>query len=123
MLARVAAARLVGVEDSEGSGQAPRQAGTGRKVGQLLWQMMIGHDEVESQAGGCFGGGEVPYSGVDADDQAYSLPRGGGEYLRLHAVAFTKPVGHVEIHLAVEHLDGRLEQDDGRGVIHVIIAV
>ena len=72
----------------------------GQVVGQLLRQMMIGHDEVESQAGGCFGGGEVAYAGVDADDQAYALPCGGGEHLRLHAVAFAKPVGHVEIHLA-----------------------
>ena len=116
MLAGVAAAWLVGVEDGEGSRQT-------RKVGQLLRQMVVGNDEVESQAGGGFGGGEIAYAGVDADDQAYALARGCGEHLRLHAVAFAQPVGHVEIHLAAEHLDGRLEQHDGRGAIHVIVAI
>ena len=85
--------------------------------------MVIGHDEVESEAGCCFGGGEIADAGVDADDEAYALLSRGGEHLRLHTVAFAKPVRHVEIYLAAEHLDGRLEQNDGRGAIHVVVTV
>ena len=88
VLAGIAAARLVGVED----GERVRQAEAGN-----LRQMMIGDDEVEAQARGGFGSGEIAYAGVHADDQADALPGRGGQHLRLHAVAFAQTVRHMEI--------------------------
>ena len=76
-----------------------------------------------AQARGSFRGGEVAYAGVDADHQAHASPGCRRQHLLLHAVALAQAVGHMEIDLAAEHLERRLEQDDGGGAIHVIVAI
>ncbi len=85
--------------------------------------MVIGNDEIESQPGSGLCGSKIADSGVDTDHQANALPGDGLQYRRLHAVAISQAVRHMEIHLAAEHLESGLKQDDGRGAIHVIVAV
>ena len=88
-----------------------------------LQQMVIGDDEVQAQPARGFGLGKGAHAGVDGDDQAHALGVGRFQHARLQAVALAQPVGHVKARHAAEHLDGRLEQDDGGGAVHVVVAV
>ncbi len=84
---------------------------------------MIGDDEVEAEAARGLGFGEGAHSGVDGDDDADALGVGGFEHGRLHAVAVSQAVRDVKTRFAAEHLDGRLEQNDGNRAVDVVVAV
>ena len=45
------------------------------------------------------------------------------DHLVAHAVAFADAVRHVELDLAAAELDRGLEDDDGGGAVHVVVAV
>ena len=86
--------------------------------------MMIGDDEVESRgwaAASAAAKSRMPVSTLMT--RLTPCSAAAGQHCRLHPVALANAVGYMEIHLTAEHLDGRLEQHDGGGAIHVIIAV
>ena len=76
-LFRIRAARLIGIEDGEGSGECimggfsthgrrPVRGGPG-------WQMMIGDDEVESEAARGFSFSDGAHARVDSDDDTHAF--------------------------------------------------
>ena len=60
---------------------------------------------------------------VHADDQPNAGCRGRLDHVVLHAVAFADAVGHVEVGRAAAQFDRRLQNDDGSGAVHVVVAV
>ncbi len=85
--------------------------------------MVIGDDEVESQAARGFGLGHSAHSRVDGNDEARAASICSFENRRLQAVSLAQTMRNMEIDRAAQHLDGGLEQDDGGGAVHVVIAV
>ena len=86
-------------------------------------QVMVGDDEVQAKAAGGFGLGKGSHAGIDCNDEPSAFGIRGFEHARLQAVALEQPVGHMEAGDSAEHLDSRLEQDDGGGAVHVVVAV
>ncbi len=85
--------------------------------------MVVGDDEVEAQTAGGFSLGEGSHAGVYCNDEADALGMGRFKDAGLQAVAFAETVGDVEAGRAAKHLDSGLEQDDGGGAVHVVVAV
>lgn len=113
VLAWVAAAGLIGIEDGQRFGNA--EGG--------FRQMVISDDQVQPQSLCRFRRGEGADSGIHADNQADTFPGCRFEDLSLHSVAFTKAVRDVKTGSASESLDCSFQQHNGRGAIHVIVAV
>ena len=110
---RISAGGLVGIENGQRVGHGI--AG--------LQQMMVGDDQVQAQAARGFGLGKGSHAGVHRNDQPDALGVSRFKHARLQAVALAQPVRHMEAGHAAEHLDGRLEQHDGGGAVHVVVAV
>jgi len=110
---RIWAAELVWIEYSQGIGHCI--AG--------FRQMVVGHDEIETQSAGRLGLGKGPHAGIDRDDQANAFRKSRFKHARLQPVTLLEPVRHVKADRAAEHLDGGLQQDNGSGAVHVVIAV
>ena len=98
-------------------GERLRQAHCG------LGQVVVGDDQIEVEARGFVRGGEGADAGIHADDEAHAFGRGAREHLGLHAVAVAQAMRDVIADSAAEDLDGGLEQDDGGGAVHVVVAV
>jgi hypothetical protein len=67
--------------------------------------------------------GRGPDAGVDADDQCHAHGRRALDHVGAHAVAVPQAMWNVKAGLAPGHLDGSLQNDDGYGPVHVVIAV
>lgn len=113
MLAGVEAAGLVGVEDGESFGQA--ECG--------FRKMVVGDNKVEAEGLGCFGSSECTNTCIDADDETNALAGGDFENLALHSIALAQAMRYMEADGAAESFDRGLEQDDGGGSVHVIVAI
>ncbi len=66
---------------------------------------------------------EGSHPGVHCDYEARAIGVSLFQHTRLQAVTLAQPVRHVEARDSAEHLDGRLEEDNGGGAVHVIVAV
>ena len=86
-------------------------------------QVMVGDDQVHSGAPRGFGGGKGADAGVHADDQPHAVGGGALDHLVAHAIAFADAVRHVKVSRPAAKLDGRLENDDRGGAVHVVVAV
>ena len=62
-------------------------------------------------------------AGIHADDQLHACARGRLHHFGPHAVAVPQPVRHVKICDAAGQFDGLVQDDDGGGAVHVVIAV
>ena len=85
--------------------------------------MMVGDDEVEAEALRGFGFGKGAHAGVHRDDQAHALGICRFKHARLQAVALAQPMRHMKANHAAEHFNGGLQQHDGGGAVHVVVAV
>ena len=85
--------------------------------------MVIGDDQVQSQASGGFSGGESANAAVHADDQPDSLLCGPGEDPGLHPVPVVNAVRQMEADLAPQHLNRGFQEYDRGGAIGVIVAI
>ena len=110
---RISAAGLIGVEN----GQRVGHGVPGFK------QVMVGDDEVKAEGARGFRFSEGAHAGVNGDDQAHAVGIGGLKHAGLEAVALAKAMGDVKADHAAEHLDGGLEQDDGGGAVHIVVAI
>ena len=91
-----------------------RQAGFGRVV--------VKDDAVEADRLGflqCLVGRDAA---VDRDDQVGPLPAQQLERLRIGAIAFRLPVGHIEPGRHAKRLQETQQQGGGGGAVHVIVA-
>ena len=86
-------------------------------------QVVVGDDQVDSNAPRSFGGGEGANAGVDADDEPHAVGGGALDHLVAHAIAFADAVRYVKLSRSPAKLNGRLENDDCRGAVHVVVAV
>ena len=86
-------------------------------------QVMVGDDQVHSRAPRSFGGGEGADASVHADDQPHAVGRGALDHLVAHAIAFADAMRHVKVSRPTAQLDGRLQNDDRRGAVHVVVAI
>ena len=86
-------------------------------------EVMVGDDEVEAETARGFSFSEGAHAGVDGDDDANAFGVRRFKHARLHAVAFAQAMGNVKAGDAAEHFDGGLEQHDGDGAVHVVVAV
>ncbi len=84
---------------------------------------MVGDDQVDSGAPRGFGGGKGADARVHADDQPHAVGGGALDHLVAHAIAFADAVRNVKISRSPAQLDGRLQNDDCRGAIDVVVAV
>ncbi len=64
-----------------------------------------------------------PNAGVDADDQCDAHGRRALDHVGAHAVTVLETMRNVKAGFAARHLDGFLQNDDGYGSVHVVIAV
>ena len=88
-----------------------------------MWQVVVGDDEVDAQALRGFSGGKGADAGVHADDEPNATLGGLLDDLVAHAVAFADAVRHVVVDLSAAQLQRRLEDDDGGGAVHVVVAI
>src|ERR1700693_4614315 len=98
MLAGIVATVLIWIHN----GQRLRNAICPRKV-------MVGDDQVDSNAPLGFSGGEGANAGVDADDEPHAASSGALDHLVAHAIAFADAVRHVKLSRSAAQLNGRLE--------------
>ena len=84
---------------------------------------MIGNDQIDSHASRGFSGGKGTDAGIHADDQARATGSGLLDYVVFHAVAIADAMRYMEAGGAAAQLDRGLQDDDGNGSIHVVVAV
>src|SRR5216684_7701511 len=87
------------------------------------WQVMVGDDQVNSGAARSFGRAERADASVHADDQPHAVSRGALDHLVAHAIAFADAMRDMKVSRSAAKLDRRLEDDDRRRAVHVIVAV
>src|ERR1700686_3941262 len=85
--------------------------------------MMVGYDQVDSEALRGFRGREGADAHVDADDEANARRGGALDDIVAHVVAFTNAMRHGEVGRAPAEFDRRLQNDERHGAIDVVIAV
>ncbi len=110
--AGIVAARLIGIHYRQSLGHA---IGAG--------QMVIGDDQVHAQALRCFRRGKGANAHVHADDQPDAGGRGALDDVVAHVVAVANAVRDMEVGGAAAEFDGSLQDDDGGGAVHVVVAV
>ena len=88
-----------------------------------LKQMVIGNDEVETEATRGFSRLKGSHASVHGDDEASTVGVGGFQHAGLQAVAFVEAMGNVEAGNAAKHFNGCFEQYDGGGAVHVVITI
>ena len=86
-------------------------------------QVMVGDDEIDATALGCFGGGKGANASVDADDQPDARGCRLLDDFVAHAVAFADAVRHVVLDLAAADFERGLEDHDGGGAVDVVVAI
>ena len=86
-------------------------------------QVMVGHDQIDTQPLRRFCRREGANAHVDADDQANAGRGGALDHVVAHVVAFANAVRHVEIRRSSAEFDRRLQNDDGHRAVHVVVAV
>src|SRR5580700_3203129 len=84
---------------------------------------MVGDDQVDAETLRSFRGSEGADAHVHADDQANA--RGGSalDYIVAHIVALANAVRHVKVGGASAEFNRSLQDDDGHGAVHVVVAV
>ena len=95
---RIGAVGLVGIEDGECVGDGVVR----------LAEVMVGDDEVETEAASGLGFGECAHSGVNGDDESYAFGMGGFEHAGLQTIPLAQAVRYMKAGRASEHLDGGL---------------
>ena len=86
-------------------------------------QVVVGDDQVDSNAPHSFRRGEGANAGVDADDEPHAVGGGAFNHFVAHAIAFADAMRHVKLSRSPAKLNGRLENDDCRRAIDVVVAV
>ena len=86
-------------------------------------QVMVGHDQVHAHAPRRFRRRKRADAGIHADDQPHPAGRRLLDNLVFHAVAIADAMRHMEAGGAAAQLDRGLQDDDGNGSIHVVVAV
>ena len=86
-------------------------------------QVVISNDEIDAAALRGFGGGKSANARVHADDHANPALRGLLDDLVPHAIAFADAVRNVVVNLSAAQLQRRLQNDDRRGAVHVVVAI
>ena len=85
--------------------------------------MMVGNNQVQPQAARGFGLGKGSHAGVHGNHQPNALRVSLFQHARLQPVPLAQPVRHMEARIPAQHLDSRLQQHDGGGAVHVVIAI
>ena len=110
---------------AEGIGRARKSrvdehGGLGERVGEGV---VVGDHEFEPEIAGMPGLGDACDAAVDRHDEARALACERGEGLRVEAVAFFEPVGHVPGGIGIERVEA-LDQDRRRThAVGVVVAV
>ena len=86
-------------------------------------QVMVGDDQVHSGAPRRFGCGKPADASVHTDDQPHAVGSSALDDLVAHPIAFADAVRYVKVSRSAAQLDRRLENDDRRRAIHVVVAV
>ena len=84
---------------------------------------MVGDDQVHSSAARRFRGRERADARVNADDQPHAIRRCALDHLVAHAIALADAMRHMKIGRPTAEFDGRLQNDDRRRAIHVVVAI
>ena len=84
---------------------------------------MVCDDQVHSEIVRRLRRGEGANAHIHADNEANAGGRGALNDIAAHVIAFTNPVRHMEIACAAAEFNRRLQNDDGHGAVHVVIAV
>src|SRR5208283_2306823 len=111
-LAGVAAALLIRINHRERLRHAFR-----------MWQVVVGDDQVDPSALRGFGSGKGADAGIHADNDPNAALGGLLDDLIAHAIAFADAMRDVVVHRSAAELQGRFENDDGGGAVHVVVAV
>src|ERR1700688_1308568 len=85
--------------------------------------MMVGYDQVDSEALRGFRGSEGADAHVDADDEANARRGAALDDIVAHVVAFTNAMRYVEVGGASAEFDRRLQNDDRHGAVDVVVSV
>src|ERR1700681_1289047 len=84
---------------------------------------MIGDNEVNTGSACSLSGGEGADAGIHTNDHPNAIAGSALDYLVAHAVAFADTVRNVKVSRASTKLDRSLENDNGGGAVHVVIAI
>ncbi len=86
-------------------------------------EVVVGDDEVETEATRGFSLGEGAHAGVDGDDEAHSVGVSFLKHAGLQAVALVEAMRNMKSRFAAEHFDGGFEQHNSGGAVDVVVAV
>ena len=85
--------------------------------------MMVGDDEVEAEIARCFSLGKGAHAGVNRDDETNACRVRFFKHAGLQSIAFAQAVRHMKASFAAQHFNSGLEQNDGGGAVHIVVAV
>src|SRR5271170_2562241 len=110
--ARILTARLIRIQHRECMRSA---IGAG--------QMVVGDDQIHTEASCGVGGSKGSNAGIDADDELNTGSRGPLDDIAPQVIAFLDAMWNVELGSTAAKFDRRFQNDDGGGAVDVIVAI